>query len=116
MINFYSCYNNGTVLNKYSYMKVFFDTSNPLQWDGNMRDKLEPYLPIIKKNSRFAYLYARFILNERWCTIEHIIMKDPGYATMYAKYVIKERWVDAEPVISKYWWRVIYNKEFSTDI
>ena len=55
----------------------------------------------IIQDLEYAYMYAAFILNERWPEAEKYIMKDPKYAYYYARNILKRRWPEAEPVIMK---------------
>ena len=69
--------------------------------------------PYIKKDPRYAFIYASGIINKgkylgiRWPAAEPYIKKDPKYAYMYTYYVINkseglgERWPEAEPYIMR---------------
>ena len=70
-----------------------------------LRPKLEP---AIMKHPRYAYLYAKFVLERPWPEAEPVIMKDPCYTYYYVKYVLNRPWPEAEPYIMKdsfyAWW------------
>jgi len=64
----------------------------------NKRDELLE--PIIIKDLQCAYLYARYVIKDRWIRAEDIISNDPQYAYYYAQEIIKGRWIEAEHIIS----------------
>ena len=53
----------------------------------------------IMVDSKFAYVYARDILERQWLEAEPYIMNNPSTAYWYARDVLKRRWLEAEPVI-----------------
>jgi hypothetical protein len=55
----------------------------------------------IIKSPKYAYLYARYVINGRWPEAEKTISKDPEHASEYARYVINGRWPEAEETIIK---------------
>ena len=57
--------------------------------------------PYIKKDARWAHLYARHIIKGGWPEAEPYIMKDSYSAFCYARDIIKGRWPEAEPYIKK---------------
>ncbi len=63
-----------------------------------LRPKLEP---AIMKHPRYAYLYAKFVLERPWPEAEPYIMKESGIAYWYTKLVLKRPWPEAEPAIMK---------------
>ena len=38
--------------------------------------------------------------NKRDKNLEQYIIKDPGWAYLYARFIIKDRWIEAEDIIS----------------
>jgi len=66
----------------------------------NIGKRLNPeYEEMIKINSKWAYFYARYVIEDRWKEAEEYIKKDPYYAYEYARYIIKGRWKEAEEYI-----------------
>jgi hypothetical protein len=51
--------------------------------------------------ARWLYLYAYYVIGDRWPEAEPYIMKRPFAALGYSRSVIKGRWVEAEPYIMK---------------
>jgi hypothetical protein len=73
---------------KYAYLFIT-DELNLQRWPD-----VEPY---IMKNPRYAYFYARNILQKRWPEAEPYIMKDAKIALSYAKDILKKSsWPEAE--------------------
>ena len=100
MINFYKFYNrNG--LDKEHYGQLIEMLHINEYWDV-----LKPVEHIIKRESAYAFRYARDVIKGRWPEVEPIIMKSPRYSYCYARGVIKDRWIEAEPYIhrSSIWW------------
>ena len=93
MINFYSFYNK-TGLDNQHYDSLI----NQLRL-GIFTSDLAPIESIIKKDSIYAYHYAKQVIRGRWFEAEPYIMKDSNSAYSYALYVIRGRWEEAEPVI-----------------
>ena len=62
---------------------------NELQENPNHELK-EQYEFIIKKDPRYAYYYAQYVIQGRWQEAEEYIKKDPYYAYGYAYEVIKD--------------------------
>jgi len=62
---------------------------------------------VIMTNTRWAYWYARHIIHGRWREAEPVFMTDPRWACWYASN-IKGRWPEAEDVIKTdpYWWEL----------
>ena len=126
MINFYKLYNK-VGLDKEEYDPLF-DKLDEVEYTND----LELIAHIIKKDSWYAYRYARYVMKGRWVEAEPYIMKttcgayyyarrvingrwkeaepcimeDPDYAYSYARYVINGRWLEAEPIIEDdgAWW------------
>jgi hypothetical protein len=94
MINFYRYYNG--VLDKQHYAPLI-DQLMRSRWSK----ELKPIEHIIKVIPKYAYRYARHLLNCRWLEAEDIIKQEPVYAYWYAHHVIKGRWIEAEPYIMK---------------
>lgn len=42
--------------------------------------------------ARIAFMYARYVLNNRWEIKEHLIMKSPYYSALYDLYVANGEW------------------------
>lgn len=104
MINFYKYHRD--VLNKYDEYGTALSLCS-YYWFcyGEMEDHTS-ILHIIKRVPKYAYYYARFIIEDRWLDAEPFIIKDRGAAHDYARYVLKGRWPEAEPYIKcdEYWW------------
>jgi hypothetical protein len=95
MINFYSFYSK-IGLDKEEYAPLL----DQLDEDEYTKE-LEPIAHILKRDSWYAYRYAKDIIRGRWPEAEPYIIKDSWYAFMYAQYVIRGRWEEAESVIIK---------------
>lgn len=103
MINFYRYHKEK--LDLYSLYYHPLDTTR----DCKYADEI---MHIIKKDAECACLHAR-ITDTRWPEAEPYIMKNPYFAYIYATYVMQERWLEAESMIESddYWW-MRYKKEF----
>ncbi|RWZ84368.1 MAG: hypothetical protein EO766_17260 [Hydrotalea sp. AMD] len=69
--------------------------------------------PVILKDTKCAFDYARKVIRDRWPEAEPRIMKDPYAALGYAETILKDRWYEAEPYIKQddYAWD-IYQQNF----
>ena len=94
MINFYSYY-NGELDNQHYGSLI---TQLRL---GVFTSDLAPIESIIKKDSIYAYHYAKQVIQGRWIEAESIIMKETYCILWYARDILKGRWVEAEPYINK---------------
>jgi len=65
---------------------------------GKRMPKLEP---VISKNARWSYYYARDIIKGKFILAEPTISQDAFYSCLYAICIIKGRFILAEPTISK---------------
>jgi hypothetical protein len=103
MLNVFNYYDNPKDLNKSELINKLELLKNitELSQENGAKEKLAPVLYIIKKSARISYLYARYILKERWIEVEPIICKDSWYSYMYAKHVINGPWKECEPAIMK---------------
>jgi hypothetical protein len=115
MINFYNYYNKTGLDNEEEYSQLIEMLDINEYWDV-----LKPVEHIIKRNSAYAFRYARDVLKERWPEVEPVIMKSPRYSYCYARGVLKSRWIEAEPYIqrSPLWWgeyRRWFNSSFNLD-
>jgi hypothetical protein len=54
---------------------------------------------IIATTPKYAYLYARNVIEGRWVEGEPIIAAEPEYAYMYARDIINGRWLEGELTI-----------------
>ena len=67
----------------------------------NIKGRWPEAEPIIAKDPRWAYNYARDVIKGRWPEGEPAIAKDPRWAYFYAADVIKGRWPEAEEAMAK---------------
>jgi len=58
-------------------------------------------LAAIASHPRYAYLYALYVIKDRWPEAEAAIASDPQYAYRYAIHVIKDRWTAGEAAIAR---------------
>jgi len=66
-----------------------------------MEDRWPAAEDIIKTVPHWAYLYTRFLLRgDRWPEAEKTILTDPTAAGEYADYVLYDRWPEAESIIA----------------
>ena len=100
MINLYEYYNVPDTLDNYNryFTGIVLITSQDLTRRSRQYD-FSNILHIIKKSPKYAKLYARTIIQDRWLEAEPYIIKDPMYAFWYAYEVIHDRWPEAEPSI-----------------
>lgn len=69
------------------------------------------YENIIKKDSKWCFYYAAYVIKDRWKEGEENIKK-PFWAFNYALNVIKGRWKEGEKYIKKdAYWFFHYNNE-----
>jgi len=58
--------------------------------------------PVIMHDAYRACLYNRVIIQGRWHEVEPIMMQEPRLAYNYAKDIIKGRWYEAEEIIASH--------------
>ena len=77
--------------------------------DYKVMRRCDAILHIIKKSPSAAYVYAHYVLGERWPEAERYILTYPEWTFHYAVNVIKDRWIEAEPILINYpHWAYMY--------
>ena len=106
-MNFYKFHSRDR-LEKEEYAPLF-DKLDEVEYTND----LEPIAHILKKDSWHAYLYASYVIKDRWVEAEPIIMIDPQSAYYYATTIMDERWLEAEDVIrANLYWGSQYRRYF----
>ncbi len=98
MINLYNLHKNPKKLAFYKQYETPIEQicDETLIRKGN---NYQPILHIIKKDPKYAYMYARDVLESHFIDAEPYIMKNPFYAYAYALHILNGRWLEAEKYI-----------------
>ena len=111
LYNFYTDYQSLPLFNDVGNKIYMLHRSNRYDWGTHISEKdLEPVIGTIKRDSTYAYEYAKNIIGGRWPDGENAIKTSSYYALKYAKFILKRdkswtyksgRWPEAEPYIMK---------------
>lgn len=95
MLNLYQIYNKPEKLDYY------FDYGESIKHliGRNYNQNFYPIIHIIKKSTKWSFMYARDIIKGRWISGEEAIAKSSYYSYFYAKEIVKGRWSEGERAI-----------------
>jgi len=60
-------------------------------WATLLQGRFEAGEEVVAESTKYAYLYAKFILKGRWPKAEHTFAKSDEYSFRYAKYILNNR-------------------------